>query len=903
MTTASNSDDKADFQAMQALHIIESMPCFAWSANVAGRFTYVSPNTLAYLGGNRDDLNSFNGEDEFGWRASVHPDDYGRVADQWRHCLKTGDHYDTEHRLRRADGVYRWFRNSGRPSRDYKGRITQWCGTTIDIDDQKKAEAELRDRERELSQLVDMVPSHLWRLRSDGEPIFFNRRMVEFIGMDVADLDRPGLSKLEALVESVVHPDDVSALKAALKHCLATGDRFSMRYRLRRADGVYHWMSSRADPLRDYAGRIVQWYGLCHDVDDQVKAEEASRRSEQRLQGIIDAVPVHIWSWTPSGELAYVSKRYLEHLGLSEMDLENFNRVAQELVHPDDAPTVQRIAAGCLASGEAFVMRYRRRSKDGNYRWTEGRCEPYRDRDGTILHWYGVSIDIDDQVQAESALRTSKRQLEQMIDAVPVNILSFSSSGEMTYASKRYLEKVGLPPSHVKDFHGLAQAVAHPDDFPVMFRRASDGFATGNAFVNRFRRRQIDGAYRWIEARAQPLCDADGMIVQWYIASIDIEDEMRAQQALRESESALFQLVETLPALIYCADPDGKPIYRSRQLSEFLGFGLDDKDDEGRARLASTLDAIIHPDDLVKVQEKYGHSLATGKPYAFRHRLRRFDGEYRWVETRAAPMRNAEGAIVQWNGVCIDINSEVRTQEELHRAREGFARASQAATLAELSASIAHEVNQPIAAVVANSHACQRWLTANPPNLERAQKTVERITRDANSAADVVNRIRALFKQSTDTRVSTALGGIINETLDILAEEAARRRVSIDREIEGDLPSLALDRVQIQQALINLLRNGIEAMEATTGSRVLSLAVRKTGDVVQTVISDRGPGVDVPDRIFEPFFTTKEHGMGMGLAICRSIVESHGGRLWAERNEPHGAKFIFTLPIDMKATL
>lgn len=900
MTTASNSIGETDSESVRALQIIESMPGFAWSADSAGQFTYVSPKALAFLGNTSTDLNTTDEEDEFGWRTVVHPDDYECVAERWRHCLRTGEHYDTEHRLRGTDGVYRWFRNSGRPSRDSEGRITQWYGTTIDIEDQKQAEATLRDREQELSQLVDMVPSHLWRLTSDGEPIFFNRRMIEFIGMDVVDLGNSRRNRMEDLIDAFVHPDDAHAMKQALAQSLTTGQHFVMRYRLRRTDGVYHWMSSRAEPLRDHVGRIVQWYGLCHDIDDQVKAEEAVRESEQQLQGIIDAVPVHIWSWTPSGDLAYVSKRYLAHLGLSEANFEDFTRVAQELVHPDDAPGVQATAASSLASGDAFSMRYRRLSKDGTYRWMEGRCEPLRDRDGTILHWYGVSIDIDDQVRAEEALRTSKRQLEQMIDALPVNILSFSPSGEMTYASKRYLERVGIPP-HIRNFDTLARDVAHPEDFPVMFRRARDGFAAGTPFVNRFRRREKDGVYRWIEARAHPLRDTDDTIVQWYIAAIDIEEEMHAQQALRESERTLRQLIETLPALIYCAAPDGKPTYRSQQLTEFLGFGLDDKDETGVSRLVSTLDAIIHPDDLALVREKYGHSLTTGEPYALRHRLRRSDGEYRWVETRAAPMRNDEGAIVQWNGVCIDIDSEVRTQEELRLAQDGLARASQAAGLAELSASIAHEVNQPLAAIVANSHACHHWLSAEPANMERAKITVERIIRDANGAADIVSRIRALFKQSTETRVVTPVSSVITEIRELLADEVARRRVHMEVDIADGLPPIALDRVQIQQVLINLIRNGMEAMGSSPGRRELRLRVRFIEDAVRVELSDSGPGIELSEKIFEPFFTTKERGMGMGLAICRSIIESHGGRLWAENNTPHGATFVFALPVEATA--
>jgi PAS domain S-box-containing protein len=764
--------NETEQMAARALQIIETMPGFAWSADAAGRFTYVSPNALGFLGRTPADLNEPGQEDEFGWRRVVHPDDYERVATRWRHCLRTGDHYDAEHRLRRADGTYRWFRNSGRPSRDGQGRIIQWYGTTLDIDEQKQLESVLRERERELSQLVDMVPSHVWRLTPQGEPTFFNKRMSDYLGMGVADMGRSGAGGSEALV-ATVHPEDAAAFRRTLAHALATGDRFALRYRLRRDDGVYHWMSSRAEPLRDAGGTIVQWFGVCHDIDDQVKAEEALRRSEQ--------------------------------------------------------------------------------------------------------------------------------QLRQLIDAVPVDILSFAPSGRMSYASKRYLEKVGSPPPHIEDFDALAREVAHPEDFPTMFLRASNGFATGTPFVNRFRRREKDGGYRWVEARAQPLRDADGTIVQWYIASVDIEDQMRAQQALRESERMLRQLVETLPALIYCAAPDGKPIYRSRQLSEYLGFRLEDQDEAGKPRLTSTLDAIIHPDDLAAVQERYAHSLATGEPYAKRHRLRRFDGAYRWVETRAAPMRNTEGAIVQWTGVCMDIDGEVRAQEELRLAQERLARAGQAASLAELSASIAHEVNQPLAAVVANSHACQRWLGADPPNIERAQRTVERIIRDANAAADVVSRIRALFKQSFEARTRASVAAIFAEVSELLAEEATRRRIRIDGRVEGDLPLVMLDRVQIQQVFVNLMRNGMEAMDPIATERILKVRVRRKDDAVETEISDLGPGLAFPERIFEPFFTTKDQGLGMGLAICRSIVESHAGRLWAEENEPQGARFIFTLPVEAEA--
>jgi PAS domain S-box-containing protein len=1172
MTRASHSPTDTTSDDTRALQILESMPGFAWSADPAGRFTYVSPSTLAFLGSASEELNVSEDDDEFGWRRIVHPDDYDRIAARWRHCLKTGDHYDTEHRLRRADGVYRWFRNSGRASRDSQGRITQWYGTTIDIEDQKRAEAALLDRERELSQLVNIVPSHVWRLTPDGEPTFFNKRMVDYLGMDVKDTDQPGMSRLEAVIKTV-HPEDAEKFRATLHRSLVTGESFVLRYRLRRADGIYHWMSSRAEALRDPDGDIVQWYGLCHDIDDQMHAEEALRQSEHQLRQMIDAMPVRAFSTTPTGKTTHFNKRYEDYLrsiipNFDDLEEPRISKLVQDLLHPEDSPKVQRRVRECFETGDTFVMRYRRRDKDGVYRWMEGRMEALRDQDGAIVQWYAINLDVDDEMRAQEALRQSERQLQQLIDTVPALIWCMTPQGIPCYLNKRATDVTGVTlkdmiapdgsrdltvihpddramvdqafadsiptgapfvvryrqrrangphrwvesraeplrdgsgdivqwygvsvdiddmvtaqealrdreqelsqlvdmvPVHIRrmtpkgepiffnkrliDFFGLGdlveldkpgmsrlasaiQTLVHPDDADLLLETAQQAFATGEPFSMKYRMRRADGAYRWVDGRGEPLRDQNGTTVQWYVISIDIDDEMRAQEALqhserelsqlvdmvpsllwrlsprgeltffskrliefcgvdvgafakpgtdplaaaitalfhpddkatlqealnhslatgesfsltyrlrhrdgtyhwmsgraeplrdesgrivqwyglshdiddqvrieealRERERFLWQLVDTLPAMIDCAAPDGEPIYRSRQLREFLGYSLEELDGTGKSRLAGTLETGVHPADLAGVKEKYAHSLSTGEPYGRRHRLRRFDGEYRWVETRAAPMRNADGIIVQWNVICLDIDGEVRAQEQLQLARESLARASQAASLAELSAAIAHEVNQPLAAIVTNSNACQRWLSASPPNVERAQKTVERIIHNANSAADVVSRIRALFKHAAETRTSTTLSSVITEAHNLMAEEAARRRVRMDVTVEDKLPPVALDRVQMQQVLVNLIRNSMDAMEFDRIDRVLRIRVHQVGDEIRTEISDRGQGIEFPEKVFEPFFTTKEHGMGMGLAICRSIVESHGGRLWAENNEPQGATFTFTLPLEVE---
>ncbi len=768
----------------------------------------------------------------------------------------------------------------------------------------------LRESERELSQLVDMVPSHVWRLTPDGEPAFFNKRMVDFLGLDVVDTDKPGMSRLEAMIEACVHPDDAADFRDALGRSLATGERFSMRSRLRRADGVYHWMSSSAEPLRGQDGRIVQWFGLCHDIDDQVHAEKALRRSEQQLQQMIDAVPIRIWSATPTGGPIYFNKRYQDHFrsviaNFEAIEEPNIERLLQELVHPEEAPEVQRTLRNCFETGGGSAMRFRWREKDGAYRWAECRVEPRRDQDGAIAEWYGVSLDIDDEVRAQEALRDRERELSLLVNMVPAFIGRQAPNGEPTFFSRRLIDYLGLEVADT-DKPGMSRmstmikTVVHPDDAEKLSETARRGFLTGERFTNRYRLRRADGVYRWMKSSGEPLRDQSGTIVQWYTAAIDIDDEVRLYRDIEEREAKIRRLVDSDIIGIVIWDMDGRLIDAN---DAFLRMVQCDRED-----LQAGLRWFdMTPPEWQEVHARYEAEelKATGKMQAREKEFFRKDGSRVPVLIGAACF---EGQSRQGVAYILDLTerkraeaAQMRAEEALRQASDELAKATQAASLAELSASIAHEVNQPLAAVVANSHACQRWLKAEPPNLERAQKTVERIIRDANSAADVVGRIRALFKQSTETRSSAALGNVVAEALDLMAEVAARRRVRVDVDIESDLPPVALDRVQIQQVLVNLMRNGMEAMEPVAGDRVLGMRVRRIGDVVQTEISDRGSGVEATDEVFEPFFTTKKHGMGMGLAICRSIVESHGGRLWAEKNEPHGATFIFTLPVEMKA--
>jgi C4-dicarboxylate-specific signal transduction histidine kinase len=427
---------------------------------------------------------------------------------------------------------------------------------------------------------------------------------------------------------------------------------------------------------------------------------------------------------------------------------------------------------------------------------------------------------------------------------------------------------------------------------------------TGERFVMKYRLRRADGVYRWMEGRAEPLRDQGGRLVQWYGLSHDIDDEIRAQEALRRSERQLQQLIDAVPVRIWSTTPTGGPVYFNKRYQDYLRSAIANLDALEQPRIEKLVQELVHPEDAPEVQRTLGTCFAAGTAAVMRFRWREKDGAYRWAECRVEPWRDQDGVVVQWYGVSLDIDDEIRAQEALRQASDKLAQAAQAASLAELSASIAHEVNQPLAAIVAYSQACQRWLSAEPPNIERAKITAERITRDANSAADIVSRIRALFRHAPQARSPEDVNRVINEVCRLMADEIAMKDIRIKTDLEPDLPAVALDRVQVQQVFVNLIRNGIEAMEAEDdGPRALRIrSCRDDLDAIRVEIRDAGTGFKDVERVFEPFFTTKQQGMGMGLVICRSIIESHGGHLWMANNETRGATVGFTLPLTASET-
>jgi PAS domain S-box-containing protein len=364
--------------------------------------------------------------------------------------------------------------------------------------------------------------------------------------------------------------------------------------------------------------------------------------------------------------------------------------------------------------------------------------------------------------------------------------------------------------------------------------------------------------------------------------------QLRVQQ-LRGEERKLRETIETIPAMAWIIGHDGAVQFRNRRWVEFTGLSQ-----LGKAEEVGT--TAVHPGDQDRIVRRLGASFATGEPFEEEMRIRRTDGEYRWFLCRAVPLRDKRGKVVKWYGAATDIQDRKRA-EQLQTA---FAHTNRVSTMGELVASIAHELAQPITATTNNAKASLRWLQRDPPDLTQVRKGTEKIIEAGIFASEIINRLRSLYKKAPPKRELVAINEVIGEMVLLLRGEANTYAVSIRTDLAVELPKIAADRVQLQQVLMNLMLNGIEAMKDTGGTLTVKTG-RGEGDQVLITVSDTGVGLptDKGDQIFSAFFTTKIQGSGMGLAISRSILESHGGRLWATANDGRGATFHFTLPTEV----
>jgi len=652
--------------------------------------------------------------------------------------------------------------------------------------------------------------------------------------------------------------------------------------------------------LGQFASLAYQTVESIQDLKVQIAAREKAettlreltRSLEAKVQRLVDANVIGIVIFHLEGAVTGANEAFLRIVQYGREDLVTGRVRWTDLTPAEWSDRDERAIAQLRATGifQPYEKEYFR--KDGSRApvLLGGALFEKNGNEGVAF-----VVDLSEQKHAGEALRRVEQQARWIVDSALDAVVSMDADGFVTDWNKQAEEIFGWTRTEALG-RRMAETI-----IPMRYRPSHESglrhfFKTGEGPVLN-RRIEVtairrDGEEFPAELSITPLKVGDSWTFSAFIR--DISDRKRSEEQLRTSELNLRRMTETIPEMLWSATPEGAVDYCNARVLDYTGLAQDEIAGAGWA-------VTVHPDDAENMARTWAHSVRTGNLFQSEFRCRRAsDGMYRWCVSSALPLRGSDGGILKWYGTIVDFHDRRQAQEGLRNAQAELAHVNRVMTMGELTASIAHEVSQPLAAIVASGDSCTAWLANQPPNLERARAAAYRVIQAATQASETVQRIRALFKKTTAGATAVDVNAVIEDTVSLLRHETQRHRISVRIELENDVPSVSADRVQLQQVILNLVMNAIEST-ASAGSEPKRLLVQSKlpnpGELLVSV-KDTGAGIDAAhaDRLFAPFFTTKPQGIGMGLPISRSIIEAHGGRLWAEKNEPRGAAFHFILP-------
>jgi PAS domain S-box-containing protein len=874
--------------AAQLQATLNVIPAYTWYAAPSGGLTFVNKRTADYLGLPKDHPLRFGIDIGAPWDAHIpllHLDDQEESRKAWSTCLRTGEAAEFSQRVRNAQGEYRWFLSRTEPLRANDGTLLHWVGVNLDIDELKCAEQALRESERSARSAIEGIPGLIATFAPNGEVATVNRQVVEYFGRSLEEMKNWGTG-------NAIYREDLPRIAEIFQRSMATGTPFHYELRLRRFDGEYRWFENRCVPIRDDSGRVTRWYMLGTDIEDRKRADEALRESETKIRRLVDSNVIGIFVWDFEGRFLEMNDEFLRTVGYDREDLLGGSIRWTDLTPPDWRDRSSARMENGKSSGrfEPFEQEYTR--KDGSR-------VPVLIGGATfeVGGNQGVAFVLDrtERKRAEQALKRSEAYLAETQKLTHTGSWAWDArSEEVVYCSEEMFRIFGLDPQeHLPTRKNFQQRI-HPEDR----NRAEERFArVVNEGVESFDEYRIvlpDGTVKHVNSSGHPVLDANGELIEFVSTATDVTARKRAEQALRESETKFRDYAETASDWFWEMGPD----YKFTLLTE-NAFGSRSADRIGTACWDHALDLESEP-------EKWRLVLATLDAHEsfrdFVYCALDGSGAPMYVKASGKPVFDHSGKFFGYRGTGTDVTANVRGQRaeaSLQTVQAELAHVSRVMTLGQLTASIAHEVNQPIGSARNNARAALNFLNRSHPDLDEVREALGCIVADADRAGGIIDRIRDQIKKVPPRSDPFDLKRAIEEVIGLAQSMITENGVSVQTRLASGMAPVHGDRVQLQQVVLNLILNAVEAMKSVEADERQLLISTDQSEANGTLVAvrDSGPGIDPEhlEHVFEAFYSTKS-GMGMGLSICRSIIAAHGGHLWAAATEPRGALFQFTLP-------
>jgi PAS domain S-box-containing protein len=773
----------------------------------------------------------------------------------------------------------------------------------IAIDKQKRIEAALLHSEMYLTeaQRLSRTGSFGWNL-SNGE-IFLSDQTYRIFQIDEASKPIG-----EACLQRT-HPEDRTAVQETLDRASREGKDFEHQYRLLMPDGSIKHVHAVARATRNELGGI-EFIGAITDVTTAREAERKLRRSEAYLAETQHLSHTSSWAWDVRRQkFVYRSAEVYRLFGLDAGERAMGQRAFRDRIFPEDRSRVREVAQRAVQEKADFEVDFRIALPNGSIKRVHSVGHPIVNGEGDLIELIGTHVDVTEQYEAREKLqkafdeiKKSEDRLRLVIDTIPTLVWRAGPEGNPDFLNQPALDYTGL--SLDQAALGWPRAF-HPDDKKGMLVKWSAIRESGTRGGLEARLRRFDGEYRWFLFEAEPLRDDAGNIIKWYGSATDIEDRKLTEVALRESEQRFRDYAETASDWLWETGPDHQLISHVSEHVAIAGVVSPPFPGTTRWDLATDVDSESEKWRL------HRETLDAHRPFRdFVYSIQSASGSQLYVRSSGKPFFDAKGCFLGYRGTGSDITATIRAdqaEQALRKTQAELAHVTRLTALGQLTASIAHEVNQPLAGVVANAEACLRWLDRETPDLAAARRSAEWVIEDGVRAGEVIRRVRALANKTDVEKLPLDINSVVSDIIPLVRRELISHGVSLRSELTPALPMILGDRIQLQQVIINLVMNGIEAMESVS-NQPRELVIRSRQDEPHGVllsVTDYGVGISADDsgRLFKAFFTTKSSGMGMGLSICRSIVEAHAGRLSAFGNEGAGATFQFVLPLHQEDAL